>query len=804
MNTEQSQICSSCISKEPFDGSNGRTWILSLLEYDRGRPNPERCIIKKQGDSCIFSLITSTLMVKQSSVVNAYLENDTTILLKLADPLTLPFEVSDITLTDATTGKTVPVINVALPQAFTANPPEDVQQLLGVPGEQRSSVLAGVETNLVEVVLAEAPDVTHSLHIALPGYMSGPVTPRNILNGEKYLYHGDDLGNSYQPEATSFRLWAPTASDVQVLLYETEIGPLQREIAMQRGENGTWYAQVSGDWQNWYYLYQVTVHGMTQNSVDPYVKAIAVNATRGMIVHLPQTNPPGWREDRYVALAHPQDAIIYEVHVRDFSINPNSGMANRGKYLAFTEHGTTGILSGGQVTNNVATGVDHLKELGITHVQLQPVQEFASVDEQDPDQYNWGYDPGNFNVPEGAYATTPHGTVRVTECKQMVQSLHQEGIGVILDVVYNHTFSWYYSDFDKIVPEYYYRTDDAGNYTNGSGTGNEIAAERPMVQKFILDSLAYWVREYHVDGFRFDLMALLGIETMKKVYETLHAINPHILLYGEPWAGGTSGLPANQLLTKGQQKGLGLAVFNDHIRNALCGSVFDRSGRGFATGARGLVDEIKRAVEGSINDFAASPGETINYVTSHDNYTLWDKITLSNLEDAEADRIKMDELAQAVILTSQGIAFLQGGEELLRTKGGNSNSYNAGDAVNQFDWSRKTHYWKEWRYYAALIHLRRAHAAFRMRSASDIRAHLSFLASPENTVMFELSGHANGDSWENILVIYNPNKIDLPCPLPPGNWTIVVSQDRISEDYLGRASGRVIAPAISCMVLYQR
>jgi pullulanase len=803
MNTEQSQICSSCISKEPFDGSNGRTWILSLLEYDRGRPNPERCIIKKQGDSCIFSLITSTLMVKQSSVVNAYLENDTTILLKLADPLTLPFEVSDITLTDATTGKTVPVINVALPQAFTANPPEDVQQLLGVPGEQRSSVLAGVETNLVEVVLAEAPDVTHSLHIALPGYMSGPVTPRNILNGEKYLYHGDDLGNSYQPEATSFRLWAPTASDVQVLLYETEIGPLQREIAMQRGENGTWYAQVSGDWQNWYYLYQVTVHGMTQNSVDPYVKAIAVNATRGMIVHLPQTNPPGWREDRYVALAHPQDAIIYEVHVRDFSINPNSGMANRGKYLAFTEHGTTGILSGGQVTNNVATGVDHLKELGITHVQLQPVQEFASVDEQDPDQYNWGYDPGNFNVPEGAYATTPHGTVRVTECKQMVQSLHQEGIGVILDVVYNHTFSWYYSDFDKIVPEYYYRTDDAGNYTNGSGTGNEIAAERPMVQKFILDSLAYWVREYHVDGFRFDLMALLGIETMKKVYETLHAINPHILLYGEPWAGGTSGLPANQLLTKGQQKGLGLAVFNDHIRNALCGSVFDRSGRGFATGARGLVDEIKRAVEGSINDFAASPGETINYVTSHDNYTLWDKIALSNPDDTEADRIKMDELAQAVILTSQGIAFLQGGEEMLRTKGGNDNSYNAGDAVNQFDWLRKAHYWKVWRYYAGLIHLRKYHPAFRMQLASDVQAHLSLLAGPEDTVMFELSGHANGDSWENILVIYNPTKVDLPCTLPSGDWTIVVSEDRISEDYLGRASGRVVVHAISCMVLYQ-
>ena len=729
-------------------------------------------------------------------MLHAYLENDTTIVVKLADPLTFPFETSDVIITDATTGKVIPAINIALPQAYATDPPGDVQQLLGAPGEQGLTVPAGVQTDLVEVMLAEAPDVTHILHIALNGYTQSPVTPRNVLNGAQYLYHGDDLGNTYRPEATSFRLWAPTASDVQVLLYESETGPLQRQIAMQRDENGTWYVRVSGNLQNWYYLYQVTVHGTMQNAVDPYVKAIAANATRGMIIDLQETNPPGWHEDGYVALEYPQDAIIYEVHVRDFSINPNSGMTHRGKYLAFTERGTTG-------PHDVATGVDHLKELGITHVQLQPVQKFASSDECDPNQYNWGYDPRNFNVPEGAYAMTPHGTARVTECKQMVQSLHQEGIGVILDVVYNHTFAMSSSDFDKIVPQYYYRTDNAGNYTNGSGTGNEIAAERPMVQKFLLDSLVYWVKEYHVDGFRIDLMALLGIETMKKVYETLHAINPHLLLYGEPWAGGTSSLPANELLTKGRQKGLGLAVFNDHLRDGLGGSVFDSTARGFATGAPGLVEEIKRAVEGSINDFTTSPQETINYVTSHDNYTLWDKITLSNPDDAEADRIKMDELAQAVILTSQGIAFLHGGEEMLRTKGGNSNSYDAGDAVNQFDWSRKARYWKVWRYYAGLIHLRRYHAAFRMRSARDIRAHLSFLPSPENTLMFELSGHANGDSWENIIVIFNPIKTDIPFTLPPGNWTIVVSQDRISEDYLGRASGRVIAPAISCLVLYQ-
>lgn len=741
-------------------------------------------------------LPTSPLFAEQLSIQNAYLEQDTTIVVKLADPLTLPFDPSDVTVTDTSAGESIPVLNVDQPQASSAVSFSNVSQSSTELEKGSSMAPAGVLTDLIEVLLAQAPDVTHSLHIALKGYTPADVTPRNVLNAEKYMYRGNDLGNTYQPEATAFRLWAPTASDVQILLYDSETGPLQRQVAMLRSDNGTWYAQVSGDLQNWYYLYEVTVHGTTQNAVDPYVKAIAVNGVRGMIVHLPETNPPAWYEDDYVALAHPEDAVIYEVHVRDFSIDPNSGMVNRGKYLAFTERGTTGPA-------NVATGVDHLKELGITHVQLQPVQAFASVDEDDPTQYNWGYDPRNFNVPAGTYATTPHGTARITECKQMVQSLHNEGIGVTMDVVYNHTFAWYYSDFDKIVPEYYYRTDYTGNYTNGSGVGNEIATERPMVEKFILDSLTYWVREYHVDGFRFDLMALLGIDTMKDVYDTLHAINPHTLLCGEPWAGGTSGLPDTELLTKGRQKELGVAVFNDHFRDTLCGSVFDGRAKGFATGAWGLIDGIKRAVAGCIDDFTASPQETINYVSSHDNYTLWDKITLSSPDDTEADRVKMDELAQAVMLTSQGVAFLQGGEEMLRTKGGNNNSYNAGDAVNQFDWSRKARYWKVWRYYAGLIHLRRYHPAFRMRSARDIRAHLSFLDSPENTLMFELSGHANDDSWERILVIYNPNKTDISCTLPPGNWTSVVSQDRISEDYLGRVYGAVIAPAISCTVLYQ-
>jgi pullulanase len=736
------------------------------------------------------------LMARPFAVTSAYLESDTTIIVKLTDPLTFPVAASDIIVTDRTEGKTIPVATVNLPQAASNLLFENVQLLSATPTEPSPTTFAGIQTDLVEVILAEAPDVTHSLSIAVEGYTTGPVTPHLVLSEEKYFYRGDDLGNTYRSGATAFRLWAPTASDVQILLYNSETGPLQQQVAMHPSDNGTWYVQVSGDLKNWYYLYEVTVHGTTQYAVDPYVKAIAANATRGMIVDLPESNPPEWHEDQCVVLAHPEDAIIYEVHVRDFSIDPNSGMVNKGKYLAFTERGTKG-------PNNVTTGLASLKELGITHVQLQPIEAFASVDENDPVQYNWGYDPRNYNVPTGAYATKPSGTTRITECKQMIQSLHKEGIGVIMDVVYNHTFAIRDSDFDKIVPQYYYRTDYSGSYTNGSGVGNELATERPMVRKFMLDSLAYWVKEYHVDGFRFDLMALQGVETMKQVAETLHAINPHLLLYGEPWAGGTSGLAATDLLFKGRQQGLGLAVFNDEIRNGLIGGVFDPTARGFATGAEGLIEVIRKAVEGSIDDFAASPSETINYVTSHDNYTLWDKIAFSNSSASEEDRIKMDELAQAVILTAQGVAFLHGGEEMLRTKGGNDNSYDAGDAVNQFDWSRKAGYWKVFNYYAGLIHLRRAHPAFRMTSVSDIRAHLSFLQSPENTLMFSIAGHANGDSWENILVIYNPTSAAVVCPLPPGQWTIVVWQDRVSDEFLGHASEGVIVPAISCMVLYQ-
>jgi pullulanase len=654
----------------------------------------------------------------------------------------------------------------------------------------------GVSTDLVKVTLGDAPDVTHTLFIKADGYQPGTIIPRKVLDLPAYYYEGEDLGNTWTSSSTSFKVWAPTASQVNLLLYDSATGSLTKKITMKPSEKGTWALSVDQKLENWYYTYEVTNQGSTKEAVDPYAQAIAPNGTRGMIVDMSKTNPAGWSADQHVTPKNIEDEIIYEMHMRDFSINQNSGMQNKGEYLALTEHGTKG-------PDHVKTGLDHLKELGITHVQLLPVFGFNSVDETNHGQFNWGYDPRNYNVPEGEYATTADGTARIKEFKQMVQSLHDSHIGVNMDVVYNHTFATQISDFDKIVPQYYYRTDDAGNYTNGSGVGNEVAAERPMVQKFILDSLKMWATEYHIDGFRFDLMALLGKDTMTKAADELHAIDPGIALYGEPWTGGTSPLPANQLLTKGQQKGLGIAVFNDNIRNGLDGNVFDASAQGFATGATGLTDVIKKGVEGSINDFTASPGETINYVTSHDNFTLWDKISKSNPNDSGADRIKMDELAQAVVMTSQGISFMQGGEEMLRTKGGNDNSYNAGDQVNEFDWSRKAQYPGVFDYYSGLIHLRRDHPAFRMATANDIKNDLQFLKSPANTVAFELTGHANHDTWGNIVVIYNPNKTAATLTLPSGEWEINATEGKVSHSTLGHAEGTVEVPAISMVVLHQ-
>ncbi len=705
-------------------------------------------------------------------IIAAFLDDSQSITVTLLTPQAFPFKPEEAALLDLTSG-----VRIAIKEVVPRGQSD---------GAQSDQVLVNLET---------APDVSHRLQLTLRG-LNADVTPRLVLNLPQFYYAGTDLGCQYTPEVSTFRVWSPTASDVQVQLFHESTGNFSRGEAMERGEGGTWTVRIAEDLKSLFYLYKVTICGKTQMAVDPYAHAVAPNGTRAMIFDPHEADPENWGQEQWRRPQRYTDAVLYEVHVRDFTIDQNSGVEQRGRFTGFTERGSKG-------PEGVATGLDHLRELGVTHVQLLPIYSFASIDENRQDQYNWGYDPRNYNVPEGAYASTPQGITRIKELKMLVQALHHEGICVNMDVVYNHTFATHDSDFNTLVPGYYYRTDNNGRYTNGSGCGNEIAAERPMVQKFILDSLRYWVEEYHIDGFRFDLMALLGIDTMKRIAEELHTIDPGIMVYGEPWAGGSSALPWEQMLNKGSQRGLGVAVFNDRLRNALDGSVFDRYAKGFATGAWGLADIIKSSVRGSIDDFAAAPTETINYVTSHDNMTLWDKINASNGQDNPADRINMDLLAQAVVLTSQGVPFLQGGEEILRTKHGNDNSYNAGDSINQFDWSLKASSHLVCDYYAGMVHLRGAHPAFRMAEAEQVHQHLRFLGSPENTVAFQLVEHANGDPWKAITVIYNPNYQEVECGLPEGDWKIVVRGTQAGEKVLDQASGSVHVPRISTMILYQ-
>lgn len=669
------------------------------------------------------------------------------------------------------------------------------------PNAQLPGADAPLVTDLVKITLASAPDVTHTITVTLGDGAPATLIPRRVLDTPQYTYTGTDLGATWSPSSTAFRLWAPTASQVVLTVFNNLGGDVLKRVTMTKSDHGTWVTRIKGNLNRKYYIYDVTNRGNTQTAVDPYARDTAANGTWGIIVNLKSTNPKGWAKDTYVPTRNPEDSVIYETHVRDFSIYPKSGMKHKGKFLAFTEKGTKG-------PGGVKTGVDSLAQLGVTHVELLPVYQFASVDETKDNQYNWGYDPLNYDVPEGQYATSPNGTARITQLKDLVEALHRRHIGVIMDVVYNHTFSTGNSNFDKIVPGYYYRTDYAGQYTNGSGVGNEVAAERPQVRKYILDSVKYWMQQYHVDGFRFDEMALLGKDTMSQVSTALHGINPHTVLLGEPWAGGTSGMVGDTLLTKGQQKGMHVGVFNDNIRDGIFGNTGDPKATGYATGDPTAFMAVARGLTGSIDysptmsGFTSSPDETINYVTCHDNMTLWDKIQSSNPGVDENTAIKMDELAQSIVMLSQGVPFMQGGEEMLRTKGGNSNSYNAGDAVNQLDWSRKAQYSRVFDYYAGLIHLRQAHPAFRMTSADDIKSHLRFLAANHDVIQMELTGNANGDSWSTIDVILNPNKEAEPVTLPGGTWTIVGADGRMGTQSLGTASGTLQVSGLTAAVLY--
>lgn len=630
-------------------------------------------------------------------------------------------------------------------------------------------------------------------------------------------YEGDDLGISWSKEQTIIRIWAPTAIQVELNIYRQGQGGSPIRIdQFEKAEYGTWIFNLRGDLNGYYYTIRVNDGNWLNETPGVDARAVGINGLRGLIFNPEETNPEGWSDDQRIKCDHATDAIIYELHVRDFSIAPSSGMRNKGKYLAFTESGT---LS----PQGLKTGIDHLKELGITHVHLLPVSDFLTVDEQAPNKsYNWGYDPQNFNAPEGSYSTNPNTTSRIPELKMLVQSLHQAGIGVIFDVVYNHTAYTRRSYLNQTVPGYYYRQKANGTFSNASGCGNEIATERNMVRKYIIDSLYYWATEFHLDGFRFDLMGIYDLDTMNQIRAKMDTISPTFLLYGEGWTADKSPMNETWRAVKTNVSRLfRIAVFNDDFRDGIKGNHSDNHGKGFISGQITKEENIKFGIVGacfhpqieygyvehSKSPWASEPWQCINYASCHDNLTLYDKLSLSCCpEDTEEELNRMVMMAGALVLTSQGIPFLHAGVEMARTKFGDHNSYKSPDWINQIDWVRKSTYEQIFNYYQALIRLRKAHAAFRMTSSDQIRKHLIFSSEYQPGVAsYVLVNHANDDRWRTILLVFNGNRhqinFNLASQIP---WRIIARDTTIDPDSTNYTSGSEIeVSGISMLMLVE-
>jgi pullulanase len=599
---------------------------------------------------------------------------------------------------------------------------------------------------------------------------------------KKYTYKGDDLGNTYTKGKTAFRVWAPTATEVSLVTYASAESNTSTGVvaAMKSDVNGTWTASLSGDKNGLIYNYRVTVDGVLREAVDPYVRATTVNGLRGVVVDLSKTDPKGWSTKKPAFSGKPSDAVVYELHVRDLSIDASSGVkaVNAGKYLAFTETKTS--------KSGTSSAVASIKELGVTHVELLPVFDFASVDEKNP-SFNWGYDPQNYNVPEGSYSSDPtKPTVRITELKSAIQSLHNQGLRVNMDVVYNHVFDVNSFSQNQIVPGYFFRTDSNGSLTNGSGIGNDVASERSMVSKFIVDSVKYWASEYNLDGFRFDLMGLMDIDTVNAITAALKKIDKSIIIIAEGWNMGT--LPEKDRAGQINIDLLpGVSMFNDQLRDGIKGSVFDRLDRGYATGNPASRNSVMAGITGNTaysnlittKWTTIAPGQSVNYVESHDNLTLADKISGSVPNSTPAQIAQMSRFASSIALLAQGLPFIQAGQEFLRSKNGDENSYKSSDAVNSLKWSTKASNITTYNYFKGLIALRKAHPAFRMTTEGQVIKNLKFYTLPNNVIMYSLAGKAVGDKAASIVVIHNQNATAQEIKLPKaGKWSVVVAGDQ--------------------------
>ena len=622
----------------------------------------------------------------------------------------------------------------------------------------------------------------------------------------------------YSRKKTEFHLWSPAAEEVQLLLYEAGTGGDAYETrALVPGKDGTWHATVKGDLQGKFYTFNVKVGDQWLGETPGlFAKAVGIGGQRGAILDLSSTDPEGWAADVKPSLGGPQDIVVYEMHHRDFSIHASSGIRNKGKYLALTEEGT-------KSPEGLPTGIDHLKDLGVTHVHILPSFDFASIDEStlDRNRYNWGYDPQNYNVPDGSYSTDPtRPEVRIREFKQMVQALHRNGLRVVLDVVYNHTYNARNSAFEMTAPGYFYRMKPDGKFANGSGCGNETASERPMMRKFMIESVLYWMQEYHIDGFRFDLMGIHDSDTMNEILAQARKVDPQVFIYGEGWAAEAPLYEEEDLAMKANIARMpGIAAFSDELRDGLRGPWDDDAKGAFLAGKPGEEESIKFGIAGAIDHpqvemdrvnysdkaWASQPTQMMSYVSCHDDMCLVDRLTASvpGIKPDELERL--DLLAQTAVLTSQGVPFLFAGEEVLRNKQGVHNSYRSPDNVNAIDWTGLASHAAVYAYYKGLIALRKHHPAFRLGDADAVRKHLEFLPVDKPLVVaFRLKDHAGGDAWKDIVVILNAGRKAVSVDVPAGAYTAVVRDGVVDENGLGTLLGPelTVAPE-SALIVYQ-
>ena len=667
------------------------------------------------------------------------------------------------------------------------------------------------EDNELILTLNSSISLTERYQISHPTFGSSEIALGNLVTStefeKKFTYTGNDLGPTFKNDSTSFRLWAPTATKVELLTFTSATSDVKNRYSMKQDIQGTWVYTLEGNQDGLIYNYNVEVYGATNEAVDPYVRSATANGKRGVVINLASTNPKNWEKTKPKFSGKPTDSVIYELHVRDLSMDKSAPFpANaRGKFLGLTYSNLKG--SAGQ-----PVGVNAIKDLGVTHIQLLPIYDFASVDELKP-TFNWGYDPLNYNVPEGSYSSDPNNPkARITELKQAIQSLHDQGIRVIMDVVYNHVYDASSFSQTKIVPGYWFRTDGDGKLTSASGCGNDSASERSMVRKFIVDSVKYWASEYNLGGFRFDLMGLHDIETMRQVRYELDKIDPSIIVIGEGWNMGThpSEVRSNQ---RNITELPGIAVFNDQIRDGIKGSVFNSSDRGFATGISAKRSNVMAGIVGNI-DYSSSitpafttlsPSQSVNYVEAHDNNTLQDKLRLSLDTKSESVISAYHRLASSIPLLSQGIPFIHAGQEFQRSKSGDSNSYQSGDEINSLKWNLVTKNAATRNYFKGLLSIRAAHPAFRSDNTSALKSNLKFLKTSDDVIAYSLNGTQLGDTWKSIVVIHNSSKKNTTITLPnKANWNIVVDGTRAGTKILKTlpSTSSVQVPALSTMVLY--